>query len=139
MKDYSIIGAQIAYYRKLNCLTQEELAERVNVSSQAVSKWEQQTSYPDITLLPKLAKLFKITIDELFGLNVEKEVVYDLIEGLPWKDDGDIRIAVYNGTKLLHQNNANCKIGNNIVNFEFHGDSYNINGVCKFNYKKTNK
>ena len=51
MQKDSILGLKIAYYRKLNGLTQEELAEKVGVSTQAVSKWEQQLSCPDIMLL----------------------------------------------------------------------------------------
>lgn len=46
------IGEQIAYYRKLNAMTQEDLAQRLNISTQAVSKWEQKISSPDIMLLP---------------------------------------------------------------------------------------
>jgi len=49
-------------------LTQEEVAERVGVSGQAVSKWEREECYPDITLLPGLANLFGVTVDELIGM-----------------------------------------------------------------------
>jgi len=49
-------------------LTQEDLAERVGVTGQAVSKWEREECYPDITLLPGLANCFGVTLDELVGM-----------------------------------------------------------------------
>lgn len=79
MQKDSVLGLKIAFYRKLNGLTQEELAEKAGVSTQAVSKWEQRLSCPDIMLLPELANIFRITIDELFGLSLEKETVYNFI------------------------------------------------------------
>ena len=59
------IGNRIAKYRKLKNLTQEGLAERVGVSAQAVSKWENELSCPDISLLPTLCDILGITTDEL--------------------------------------------------------------------------
>ena len=47
-------------------LTQRALASLLQVSVQAVSKWEQERSYPDLTLLPAIASLFGVSIDELF-------------------------------------------------------------------------
>ena len=60
------ISEIIAKNRKARGLTQEELAEKLGVSAQAVSNWE-HGGYPDITLLPNIANLFEITIDELMG------------------------------------------------------------------------
>lgn len=60
------IGEIIKAKRKEWDLTQEELSGRLGVSKAAVSKWENAECYPDITLLPQLAKTFNITIDELF-------------------------------------------------------------------------
>lgn len=59
------IGNRIAAWRKEKGLTQEELAEALGVSAQAVSKWENDVSCPDISLLPKLAKILEVTTDEL--------------------------------------------------------------------------
>lgn len=59
------LGSRIAEYRKKKGMTQDQLAEHLGVSSQAVSKWENDLSCPDITLLPQLADYFNVTIDEL--------------------------------------------------------------------------
>ena len=48
-------------------MTQEQLAERMGVSAQAVSKWENNLSCPDISVLPELAEVFGISVDELLG------------------------------------------------------------------------
>lgn len=59
------IGNRISKYRKMKGLTQEALAEQLGVSSQAVSKWENDLSCPDISLLPGLCAILGITTDEL--------------------------------------------------------------------------
>ena len=61
------LGQRISYYRKKLSLTQEELAEKCSVTPQAVSKWENDVSAPDISLIPVLAELFGISCDELLG------------------------------------------------------------------------
>ena len=139
MKKDLILNSSIAYYRKLNGLTQEELAEKAGVSCQAVSKWEQQLSCPDVTLLSLLANIFHISVDELFGLVPQKEVIYDFVEELPWPDDGKVRIALYKGKKLMHQSSYECVHGENSVQLQFHGGSYEITGKCKFVCKENIK
>ena len=59
------IGSRIAGARKAKGMTQEEMANILGVSSQAVSKWENDASCPDISLLPRLAKELGLTTDEL--------------------------------------------------------------------------
>lgn len=59
------LGKNISKLRKASGMTQEELAYRLGVSPQAVSKWENETSCPDISLLPDIAKIFGISIDRL--------------------------------------------------------------------------
>lgn len=59
------IGNRIAKFRKAKGMTQEELANQLGVSSQAVSKWENDASCPDISLLPQLCKVLGVTTDEL--------------------------------------------------------------------------
>ncbi len=62
------IGKKIKELRIKNNITQERLAEEMNVSPQAVCKWESGKTMPDITLLPELSVFFGVTIDELFEL-----------------------------------------------------------------------
>ena len=61
------IGGRIEQFRRDKSITQEELAEKLAVSPQAVSKWENDLSCPDIMLLPKLAEIFGTTVDELLS------------------------------------------------------------------------
>ncbi len=60
------IGKNIKRLSISRDLTQRALAYKLKVSVQAVSKWEQGLSYPDITMLPRIAKFFSVTIDCLF-------------------------------------------------------------------------
>lgn len=64
---YNTIGSRIKYHRKRLGLTQEQLAQRLGVSAQAVSKWENNLSCPDISILPMMSELFGVSIDELLG------------------------------------------------------------------------
>ena len=66
------LGKRIAQNRKRLGLTQDALAEQLGVTAQAVSKWENDQSCPDITTLPRLAEIFGTTTDELLGLQPEK-------------------------------------------------------------------
>lgn len=61
------IGNRIAMLRRQRGLKQDELAQMLNVSPQAVSKWENDQSCPDISLLPQLAAILGITVDELLS------------------------------------------------------------------------
>ena len=61
------LGMRIAANRKRLGLTQNQLAEQMGVTAQAVSKWENDQSCPDITTLPRLADLFGISVDALLG------------------------------------------------------------------------
>lgn len=80
------LANQIVEYRKKLNLTQEALAEKCDVSRQAVAKWENGASLPDITVIIKLAKLFNISLDELvlgnetsiLDVNIQRRSVDDL-------------------------------------------------------------
>ncbi len=75
------IGERIKFHRKRLGLTQDQLAQRLGVSAQAVSKWEHNLSCPDISVLPEIAELFGITVDELLRKGTqpvhEAEVIHD--------------------------------------------------------------
>jgi len=68
------LGNVIKRLRAEHAVKQEELADYLGISFQAVSKWETGTTLPDITLLPKLAAFFGVRIDELFSVNHEDEL-----------------------------------------------------------------
>ena len=76
------LGKRIATLRRAKELTQDELAEKLGVSSQAVSKWENDQTCPDISLLPLLANILNISVDELLtGKKAEAPTVKILPEG----------------------------------------------------------
>ena len=62
-----VLAANILKYRKKNGLSQEELANKLGVTFQAVSKWELAKSAPDISFLPTMADVFECSIDDLFS------------------------------------------------------------------------
>jgi hypothetical protein len=66
-------------------------------------------------LLPKIAKIFNITIDELFGIKVNKEIVYMMNGDALWNDDWKIRVAVYCGRKLINHSELECFEGTNLM------------------------
>ncbi len=74
------IGKRISEYRRKKNLKQDELAEMLGVSPQAVSKWENDLSCPDISLLPSLSSILGISIDELVQGKKEEPVVTILPE-----------------------------------------------------------
>ena len=67
------LGAKIRELRRRYDRTQDDLAEALGVSAQAVSRWETGGSYPDMEMIPAVANYFHISIDELFGYHDERE------------------------------------------------------------------
>ena len=67
------LGEKIKQLRRRDGRKQEDLANALGVSPQAVSRWEANGGYPDIALLPAIANYFNITIDELFGYSKDRE------------------------------------------------------------------
>lgn len=68
------LGKKIRQLRYKSKLTQEQLAEKLAVSGQSVSKWENSVAMPDISLLPQIAETFGISIDDLFDLSTDQHL-----------------------------------------------------------------
>jgi len=94
------LGKNIAFYRKEKAMTQEALAVALGVTNQAVSKWEADACCPDIQLLPKLADLFGISLDALFGRANQLAEPIPAVD-LPWENDGVLRAVLYVGHSLI--------------------------------------
>jgi transcriptional regulator with XRE-family HTH domain len=118
--DFSRMGENITSLRRAAGLTQEMLADRLGVTSQAVSKWERQLSCPDVSLLPAMAEVFGVDIDALFAA-VEPDIA-SAIEALPWEDDDRIRIAVFEGKRLCPKEVYKCPDGEEMVLLIRHED-----------------
>ena len=79
------LGQKIAELRKAKNMTQLELANKLNITDKAVSKWERDISCPDINTFPKLAEILGVSVDELLQANAsekentEKNEVVDLV------------------------------------------------------------
>ncbi len=68
MIDFVKVGGRIAEYRRSAGMSQEELAERLFVTRQALSKWENGTSVPSIDTLCEISKIFAVSFEEILGL-----------------------------------------------------------------------
>ena len=93
------IGKRIAALRREKGLKQDELAEKLGVSPQAVSKWENDQTCPDISLLPLLAKTLGVTVDELLSGKQESAPVVSMVPENKRKNINDmmLRMVVKNG------------------------------------------
>ena len=67
------IGEMISCLRKEKGMTQNDLAEKMNVTDKAVSKWERNLSCPDVNSIPKLAEILGTTVEELLNAQSKKE------------------------------------------------------------------
>lgn len=93
----------ISFYRKKQNLTQEALAQKLGVTNQSVSKWESAQCYPDISLIPQLAEIFEISIDELFGKEPHSTGLNDVFS---LRDDV-FRVVVVRGRKIVDMKELN--------------------------------
>ena len=91
------IGQNIKALRQQAGMTQEQIASRLGVTYQAVSRWETGANTPDISLLPTLAAVFGTSIDALFGIQPPRST--PLPEDIP--DDGVLRVIQLRGRQLV--------------------------------------
>ena len=127
------IGKRIAQHRKRMGLTQDQLAEKLGITAQAISKWENDLSCPDIAILPKLADYFGISIDELMGYKLnaltykEQFVKFMLGNGILQLGEFDLKHGqkkrYYLDTEKFTTNAQIAKIG------EYFADCIRENGL----------
>ena len=88
------LGKRIAALRREKELKQDELAEKLGVSPQAVSKWENDQTCPDISLLPQLAKILGVSVDELLTGKKEEPPVVRMVPENEKKDIKDMMFRI---------------------------------------------
>ena len=93
-----VLCGKIAELRRAAGMTQDALAEKLGVTFQAVSKWENALSCPDIALIPVIADIFGVSIDTLFGKDAPKTAIPS---ELPWENDGKLYAVLFHGTRLV--------------------------------------
>lgn len=84
----NIISRYLQFLRKSRCYTQDDLAKRLNVSRQAVSKWETGSTIPDIEILLKISKLYNLTINDILEPKIlpQRIIDFEQISAIPEKE-----------------------------------------------------
>lgn len=116
------LGKKILELRKERGITQNELAEKLFVSYQAVSQWENGNTNPDVSIIPNIAKVFNITIDELFSEDKEQQHEVKLKNF----DENSLYIVIIKGDKLLNVLDYNEVLNNKEyedINIDVTGDN----------------
>ena len=101
------LGKRIAALRHEKGLKQDELAEKLGVSAQAVSKWENDQTCPDISLLPLLAKTLGVSVDELLSGKQENTPAVQIV---PVDERKDIKNMMLRIVVKSHNNNVRINI-----------------------------
>lgn len=116
------LGNHIKALRQQRSITQETLAAALGVSAQAISKWENQATAPDIQLLPAISTYFGVTIDELFALSDETRM--ERIQNMLWDErDLDSAVAEREAAFLLdkgQRERSNSRVYELLANMENH-------------------
>ena len=106
------IGQVIRKYRKENNLTQEEMANRLGVTTPAVNKWENGNSYPDIMMLAPIARLLHITLDTLLSYqeDLSDAEIGNIVEEMDRRLKEDRYEEVFLWAKEIIETYPNCKM-----------------------------
>ena len=110
------LAENLKKYRIIKNLTQEDLANYLNITPQSVSKWERGETYPDITFLPALANIFETSIDLLIGMDVvrAKETRYNIhkkAHDYMKSNQLDLAEKVYREALLIYPNKPGMILG----------------------------
>lgn len=128
-------GKKIAYYRKSLNITQDALAKQLGISNQAVSKWETDQSCPDVELLPKLAEIFGISLDELFKKEWTAPLEGEQAENGIDSDDAEQKTAERNA---VAENDTALTLGRDGVRLPW-GDDGNLRAVLFLGHQLVEK
>ena len=118
-----IVAKNLIKYRKANNLTQLELADKLSISYQAVSQWENSITYPDITLLPTIASIFNVSLDELFDIEVKQNKTIEFSDGF---DKNTLYCVVSRGNKVIREQELKHTLTNKKITFEYKGEALNV-------------
>jgi len=123
------INERISLLRKEKQMSQEELAERLDISIQTISNWESGLNSLDITLIPELAKVLEVSISELFGeiISKDEEITYD----------DNIKVVVMKGNKIIKHQNLSRDLKKMLYKFtiELNGNCNNLECICNAKIK----
>ncbi len=126
------ISSTISSLRKQQNMTQDSLADKLGVTFQAISKWENGISCPDIGLLPEIASIFNVSVDYLFGIKGEgysQTAPVNTITTntkLPWEDDNTLRAVLYKGRTLIDCDTYPMDYENFEFTFVYDGEALNV-------------
>lgn len=100
--NHNLIAAYLQFLRKNHNFTQEELAQKLEISRQAVSKWETGVTIPDLDILRKLSKLYEITINDILEPQVKPQRIADF-EGIVTIPEDELKeiLGQYDSKSLI--------------------------------------
>jgi len=110
-----LFGATISKLRKQHGMTQSALAKALNVSDKAISKWENGLGYPEITLLPKIAAVFGVTVDYLItgersGITLAGNIIIDIVKTIDCFPNQGMLVNIRSISKAIGGCAPNCAI-----------------------------